>query len=64
MKKKKPRRADDRHGPSRMFRVPAPMATLLDQLGRAEVGSTAAEQLRIAVRERLQRKGMLPAEQA
>ena len=60
-KKPQPDKAKgDRHKPSRMFRVPTRMAELLDQLGRRELDSSAAEQLKIAVREYLHRKGMLP----
>ena len=50
----------DRHKPSRMFRVPTKMALLLDRLAEKELDSSASEQLKIAVREYLGRKGMLP----
>lgn len=52
-------KGDDRHKPSRMFRVPTAMANLLDELGEEELGSSATEQLKIALREYLQRKGKL-----
>lgn len=50
----------DRHKPSKMFRVPTPMAKLLEELGNEELGSSASEQLKIAIREYLLRKGKLP----
>jgi hypothetical protein len=58
---KKPQRDSkgDRHKPSKMFRVPTPMAELLEELGREEIGSSATEQLKIAIREYLQRKGKI-----
>jgi hypothetical protein len=49
----------DRHKPSRMFRLPSRMADLLDELGEEEIGSSATEQLKNAVREYLVRKGKL-----
>jgi len=50
----------DRHKPSKMFRVPVAMAKLLKELGEEEIGSSATEQLKIAIREYLQKKGKLP----
>lgn len=58
-KKASSEKSDDRHKPSRMFRVPMAMAKLLDELGEEEIGSSATEQLKNAVREYLQRKGKL-----
>lgn len=58
--KKKPLSAGgDRHKPSKMFRVPTRMAELLEELAVEELGSSAAEQLKIAIREYLHRKGKL-----
>lgn len=60
---KKPQKGNapkgDRHKPSKMFRVPVRMAELLEELGEEELDSSASEQLKIAIREYLQRKGKL-----
>lgn len=61
--KKKPdgnKKSSGKNKPSRMFRVPVRMAALLDELAEKELDSSAAEQLRNAIREYLHKKGMLP----
>lgn len=58
--KKKPTNDGDKHKPSRMFRVPLRMAELLDEIAEEELGTTAAEHHRTAIREYLQKKGKLP----
>ena len=60
MAAKKSKVGGDRHKPSKMFRVPTRMAELLEELAEEELGSSAAEQLKNAIREYLQRKGKLP----
>jgi hypothetical protein len=58
-KKKPTTKGSGRNKPSRMFRVPLAMANLLDELANEELGSSATEQLKLAIREYLQRKGKL-----
>jgi hypothetical protein len=59
-KKKPSGKSGDRHKPSRMFRVPTKMADLLDELAAEELDSSGPEQLKIAIREYLTRKGKWP----
>lgn len=60
-KSRKPQKpGTDRHKPSKMFRLPTRLAELLEELALDEIGSSASEQLKNAVREYLQRKGKLP----
>ncbi len=47
----------DRHKPSKMVRIPIQMMRLLEELAAEELGSSTAEQLRMAIREYLQKKG-------
>jgi hypothetical protein len=49
-----------RHKPSKMYRVPKALSDLLEEVAREELGTSASEQLKFAIREYLQRKGKLP----
>jgi hypothetical protein len=49
----------DRHKPSRMVRIPEPMARALERIADEQF-NTLTEQVKIAVREYLQKAGRLP----
>ncbi len=49
----------DRHKPRRLVGVPEPLATALEELATEEF-NTLAEQVKIACREYLERRGRLP----
>jgi hypothetical protein len=49
----------DRHKPSRMVRIPEPLAKALESIAAEEFNSLA-EQVKTACREYLERKGRLP----
>jgi len=53
-----PAKKPDSHKPSRMFRIPLPLVELLEKLADKDL-STTTEQLKSAIREYLQRRGML-----
>jgi hypothetical protein len=55
---KKPR-PDDRHKPSRMVRIPEAMAAALEEVA-AEQFNTLTEQVKVGLREYLERMGRLP----
>jgi hypothetical protein len=55
----RPKTTNDRHKPSRMVRIPEPMAVALEELAREEFNSLT-EQVKIAVREYLTRHDRLP----
>lgn len=55
-----PKRDRDRHKPSRMVRIPEPMAVALEGVADEQFNSLT-EQVKIAVREYLERINRLPA---
>lgn len=59
MAAKKNTKTDDRHKPSRMVRLPEALAEVLDDIASEQFNSLA-EQVKIAVREYLERKDRLP----
>lgn len=53
------KKAADRHKPSRMLRLPEPLGKALEELAREDFNSVT-EQVKVAVREYLERRDRLP----
>jgi hypothetical protein len=59
MAAKKPTKGDDRHKPSRMVRLAEPLAVALEAIADEQFNSLT-EQVKIAVREYLEKLGRMP----